>query len=50
MQSRAAQLNPLVAATPDDFALDGEHGADGDAALGQAGAGFGDGGLEEWIA
>ena len=44
---RAALLHPLVVADGEDLAVDDEGGADRDAALGEAGAGLGDGQLEE---
>ena len=40
MQDYASALHPAVVAATHDLAIDGEHGSDGDAPLGQADAGF----------
>lgn len=45
----AAVLDALVVAAANDFAVEDEDGADGDAAGGEAFFGFIDGGLEKWV-
>src|SRR5207247_9289162 len=45
----AAVLHALVMSAPDDFAVEHEHGADGDAAFGKPLFRFVNRGLEKWI-
>jgi hypothetical protein len=49
VQNRAAFLHAAIMASADDFAVVDENAADGNATLGQAGFGFGDGRRHEWI-
>ncbi len=49
MEDGAGALHPSVVAATDDLAVDDQHGADGDAAVGETCLGFGDGGGEELV-
>ena len=50
MMNHAAVLDALIMAASNDFPLTDQHGADRDAAGGQAFFGFVNGRLQEWIA
>src|SRR5207245_1906279 len=49
MQDGAAALHAAIVAAADDLAAMYDHRSDGNAALGNAGFGFGDGGGEIWV-